>query len=246
MKGIGAIAKEFGIFRYIPTREPGGSRNAELIRNLLKEGKPVGMDDQFWTELEAGVFYTAGGLSLEEVIIPNLQAPFNVVISDRWRDSTWAYQWENGAGNCSTEYLEKLHRTHIGSFKPSLTLYIDISDETLVKRRNLAAQKSNQGGRDGLARYDDADLSFHQKIARGYEERMKMDPNRFVRIDGNGSLHTVLVKVWKQIIDRMWDLGKFTHGENRVSLLNAAFELNDAYDGLKISQELSSLDVGDP
>lgn len=209
------LADEFFPFKCTLTREPGGSERAEYLRDNLKFGKPKGMRDDLWWELEAGVFYTAGGFSLEDVILPALQRPHNVVISDRWRDSTWAYQWEQGAGHCSTEYLTRLHNLHIGSFRPALSIYFEIDEDTLLRRQQVVAMSSLGEDRDGLTRYDDQNLEFHRRVWDGYRRRMEMDPFRWKVVDATQDPDIVLLDVWNIIIKYLWELenGAFWHGE---------------------------------
>lgn len=226
-KSVLAVATEYGVFDCILTREPGGSKRAERIRDNLKLGKPDGMSDEFWWEYEAGVFYTAGGYSVEDVLRPQLSSPLSVVISDRWRDSTWAYQGEMGAGHCSPEYLQYLHDTHIGSFAPTMTIYFEIDEETFLQRQ-ANVQAHGARSQDGLARYDEQKMEFHRKIWAGYEARMKMDPERFWIVDARQSPDHLFADVWGLIIEHLFEQGYFKHGENKTQLINAGFNFADS------------------
>ena len=160
----------------VQTREPGGSPGAEAIRRLLVEG-----DIEKWDGLtEVLLNYAARHEHLRDTITPALDAG-HWVISDRFADSTVAYQ---GYGNnLDLTAIGKLHDLVVGSIKPDLTLVLDIP----VEQGLLRAKDRN----DQEDRYERMDSSFHERVRQGFLEIAKQEPERCVVIDASGDVGQV-------------------------------------------------------
>ena len=113
--------------KFITTREPGGSRGAEKIRNLVIQSNP-----NDWSPItEALLHISARSDHLEKIIIPNIKKGI-WVITDRFKDSTIAYQ---GFGNgLKLDVLEVLQESIFNKFNPDLTIILDIPPEISLKR----------------------------------------------------------------------------------------------------------------
>ncbi|MGV8954160.1 MAG: dTMP kinase [Cypionkella sp.] len=161
------------------TREPGGSAGAEDIRRLVLEGAA----DRWSTETEMLLFTAARRDHLEKTIRPAL-ALGNVVITDRFADSSRIYQGLTRGDLRST--VDRLHDMMIGT-EPDLTFLIDI-DPALGLSRAVA--------RAGLEmRFEEMGLGLQQKARDGFLALAAANPQRFRVIDGTGSQENVAAQV---------------------------------------------------
>lgn len=165
----------------LTTREPGGSQGAEEIRQLLVTGEPGRWDAM--TELL--LLYAARRDHVERVIKPAL-ANGSWVISDRFADSTMAYQgYGHGLGQ---QTVQKLHDLVLDGFTPDSTIYLDLPVETGLARTQ---------GRDGNeTRFESMDLSFHQRMRDGFLAMCKQESQRFALVNADASIETVAERIW--------------------------------------------------
>lgn len=155
------------------TREPGGTPGAEAIRSLL-----LGTHGEGWNpRAEALLFAAARSDHVERLIWPAIAAG-KWVICDRFVDSSRAYQG-GGLGLSDAEVLE-LHRIGSGGLLPDLTLLIEVSPA--VARERTAARDV-----DGADRIGGRDEAYHAKVAAAFVRFAEAEPDRFARIDGDGS-----------------------------------------------------------
>lgn len=150
------------------TREPGGTPGAERIRTLLVEGEAGD-----WTPMtEALLNYAARREHVARVIAPALAAG-QWVLSDRFADSTMAYQgFGHGLGR---KAIEALHRAAIGRLAPDLTIVLDIP-----VREGLARAAARRGRED---RYENMETSFHERVRRGFRAIARREKRRCVLLD---------------------------------------------------------------
>jgi len=158
------------------TREPGGSPGAEAIRRLLLEG-----DSDRWDAVgEALLLVAARSDHVARLIAPSL-AEGVWVVSDRFADSTLAYQ---GYGRgLALEDLVRLHRFALGSFAPDLTVILDLPVEI-----GLARAIARAGGED---RFERLDRAFHERLRHGFRQIALDDAARCVLIDASNDPQTV-------------------------------------------------------
>ncbi len=170
------------------TREPGGAPGAEDIRKLLTAG-----DVERWDAMsEALLHFAARRENLAKTIRPALKAG-RWVVSDRFADSTMAYQgYGHGLGR---EKVARLHELAIGNFKSSLTLILDLPVSLGLKRA-----KGRAGGED---RYERMDRDFHERLRAGFLEIAAAEPGRCVVIDAGGGIETVRAAVWAAVAERL-------------------------------------------
>jgi len=170
------------------TREPGGTKIGEEIRELLLRPRDEKMDG--WTE--ALLFIAARRQHLVDVIIPALKAN-KVVLSDRFMDSTSAYQ---GAGRgLSVEAIDQIQKVVIGEYLPDLTIYFKISGEEAARRLSDRLES-----KDRLEAETD---EYRSLVEKGYQELIHLHPNRFKVIDANQSLPEVTEEVKKVILESL-------------------------------------------
>jgi len=172
----------------VTTREPGGAPGAEEIRNLLVNG-----DVGRWTPMtEALLNYAARLEHMERTVRPALEAG-KWVISDRFADSTTAYQ---GYGHgLDGENIARLHRLVLGDFKPDLTIILDIDLDTGLAR---AASRGN-----GEDRYERMGRDFHERLRKGFLEIAEKEPQRCAIIDGAGDIEAVAAQVCAVVTQRL-------------------------------------------
>lgn len=151
------------------TREPGGTPGAEEIRELLVKGEA----DRWSAMTEALLFYAARVDHVEKVIRPALKRGA-VVISDRFADSTMAYQ--GAAGGIDIDRLKALHKLALGDFKPDVTLLVDIPPEEGLKRTQ------NRLGFE--VRFESKALAFHERLRSFFRALADAEPGRFIVLDG--------------------------------------------------------------
>ncbi|EWY42247.1 thymidylate kinase [Skermanella stibiiresistens SB22] len=169
------------------TREPGGSTGAEEIRKLLVSGEPGRWDGV----TEALLHYAARRDHLTRTVWPALSSG-SWVVSDRFADSTMAYQ---GYGHAlGREPIERLHAVTVGEFAPDLTLILDLPPKAGVARANAR--------RDGEDRYERMDVTFHERLRDGFLDIAAREPNRCVVIDASGSVEAVHAAIMAEIAAR--------------------------------------------
>jgi dTMP kinase len=172
----------------VTTREPGGSPGAEAIRSLLVGGAPERWDGI--TELL--LHYAARRDHLERTILPAL-ARGDWVVSDRFADSTMAYQgYGFGLGR---ETVEAVHRVAVGDLSPDLTLILDLP---------VADGLARAGKRDGEGsnRYERMSTNFHERLRRGFLDIARREPARCVLIDAATDADTVARAIRAAVADR--------------------------------------------
>jgi dTMP kinase len=158
--------KEQGI-PVLLTREPGGSRRAEVLRELLLSGAVA----PFGGEAEALVFAIARADHLAETVRPALEGG-TWVISDRFLDSTWAYQ---GSAGAAPEVLARLDAISVGDNRPDLTLILDLPPEI-----GLARMRARNRVPD---RFESDALRAHEARRQAYRDIAAREPQRCVMID---------------------------------------------------------------
>ena len=172
----------------ITTREPGGTPGAEAIRDLLLTG-----DDDRWSPMsEALLFYAARVDHVERVIAPAL-ARGAWVISDRFADSTTAYQ--GAAGGVEPSRLQALHDAALGGMTPDLTLIVDLDPKTGLER-TVARGES-------VTRFENFDHGFHDRLRNAFLEIAAREPNRCAVLDGNMAPQTLKAAALEQISNRL-------------------------------------------
>jgi dTMP kinase len=168
------------------TREPGGSAGAEEIRRLLLTGAA----DRWSAETEILLFTAARRDHLERTIRPAL-ARGEVVITDRFADSTRMYQGLRGAGLRAT--VDALHALMIG-VEPDLTLVIDIAPEVGLARAGARA--------DAEQRFEGMGLALQARLRAGFLALAAAEP-RVTVIDGARDPATVAAEVLARVAGRL-------------------------------------------
>lgn len=162
------------------TREPGGTDIGDQIRAVLHDPRNTAMDAR--TEI---LLYSASRAQhVAERIRPALAAG-TIVVSDRYADSTLAYQ---GYGRgLDLDMLRKVTVFATGGLTPDLTLCLDVPPEEGLQRRRV--------GRVEWNRLDAEALEFHQRVRAGYLELVRQEPGRWIVIDAARSIEEVQAEI---------------------------------------------------
>ncbi|MBQ3505221.1 MAG: dTMP kinase [Clostridia bacterium] len=156
---------------HIFTREPGGGKISEAIREILLNGKNAEMTD----ECEALLYAAARMQHLADRVEPALQEG-KLVVCDRYVDSSLAYQaYARGLG---VEFISKINSVALEKYAPDLTVFIDLTPEEAFARKH---------GADENDRLEQAGLEFHKRVYAGYQAVAKAYPNRVVCVNGRAT-----------------------------------------------------------
>lgn len=172
------LLKEFLInsgYDVLLTAEPGGTRIGEEIRRLI-----LSLDNKNMLPLTELLLYNASRIQhIEEIILPSLKIGF-VVITDRFTDSTIAYQ---GYGRkISIDLIIEVDRLINNSLRPDLTILLDLDPKEGLKRNERLNKKD---------RLELEDLEFHERVRRGYLEIASKEPDRIKVINASESIEVV-------------------------------------------------------
>lgn len=159
------------------TREPGGIKIAEQIREVILHTENTEMDER----TEALLYAAARRQHLIEKVLPALREG-KVVLCDRFIDSSLAYQGK--ARGIGMDAIEEINAFAIEDHMPDLTLYFDIEPEEGLNRIN------QHKGRE-VNRLDLESVGFHHKVREGYLELVNKYPNRIQVVDASRSVTAV-------------------------------------------------------
>ena len=153
---------------HIFTREPGGGKISEAIREILLNGKNSEMTD----ECEALLYAASRVQHLSDRVEPAL-AEGKLVICDRYVDSSLAYQaYARGLGK---DFITKINAYALEKYLPDVTIFIDLTPEAAFLRKH---------GADENDRLEQAGMAFHKRVYEGYKELAEREPNRVICVDG--------------------------------------------------------------
>lgn len=174
-----------------PTREPGGTSISEQIREVIHDLKNVEMHPRTETLL----YQAARAQIVEQVIQPRLKAG-EIVMCDRYADSTIAYQ---GYGHQQDlAQVRTLVRYATGGLVPDLTILLDLDVEVGLKRKQKA---------DEWNRLDAYTVEFHRRVRAGYLEMIKLEPERWRVVDAGREWKLVQDEL-RQVIEGKLEVGK--------------------------------------
>lgn len=153
----------------ILTREPGGTKSAEQIRNLiLKDYFNKKKKEKFDKYTDTLLYLAARNEHIKTKIIPALQKKY-IVICDRFVDSTIAYQVYGK--KIKPGFIKKIHNVILGKLKPNLTFVLKVNPRSSKKR--LLKRKSKN-------RYDNFPQSFYNKVQKSFLKIAKNKKNYFI------------------------------------------------------------------
>jgi dTMP kinase len=166
-------------------REPGGTKTGEAVRRILLDPQSAGLD----ARAEMLLYEAARSQLVAEVIEPALAAG-EIVICDRFFDSTTAYQ--GYARGLDLGEVTALNLIATAGLTPGRTLLLDV-DPRLGVGRAVGSGEAD--------RLEAEDASFHERVREGFLTIASANPDRFRVIDASGSIDEVEQRVWSQVED---------------------------------------------
>lgn len=178
--------------RIIYTREPGGTAIGEQIRNVLHSMHNVAM----LPNTEALLYTAARAQHVGQVIAPAL-ARGQVVICDRYAESTMAYQ---GYGHgLDLDVLEALTQFATGGLRPDLIIYLDLDVDVGLQRK----RRDQERGEGEWNRMDDKSVAFYRRVREAYLDMARVDPARWLVVDATLAIETVHRLILDQVEARL-------------------------------------------
>lgn len=182
-------------YEIVTTREPGGSKLSEEIRQLLlnkNEAFKIG------AKAELLLFLAARAQHIEEIIAPALKEG-KVVLCDRFNDSTLAYQ--GAARGIKEEEIKLLCKLVCGEIQPNMTLFLDVDPAIGLKRTNrIAKENAHEGQYD---RIEAEKLEFHERVRQGFLSIVKSEPSRVIRLDADRPQLEVFEEAKRVVFNRL-------------------------------------------
>lgn len=172
------------------TREPGGTATAERIREFLLSGRGEGLG----AEGEAILFASARADHVDRVIRPALERG-EWVLSDRFYDSTRAYQGGDGVNG---KLLDALEHLAVGATRPDLTILLDLPVEA-----GLARASARRGGGEGADRFERETVERHERRRQIFLDIAAQHPERCVVVDASQAEETVAADIWQALERRL-------------------------------------------
>ena len=165
-------------------REPGGIKISEEIRKILLNPNNLSMNFQ----TEALLMIASRAQLTFDLIIPLLEKG-NIVLADRFSDSTLAYQ--GGGRKLDINMLKLINNFATKNLVPDLTFLIDISPDDAMKRANISSPD----------RIESAGIDFQNKVRKTYLDLAKEFSHRFIVLDGYKSVNSIHSFIWNRIIN---------------------------------------------
>lgn len=164
---------------HIFTREPGGGKISEAIREILLNGKNAEMTD----DCEALLYAAARMQHLADRVEPAL-AEGKLVVCDRYVDSSLAYQaYARGLG---VDFIAQINGQALKKYRPDVTIFIDLTPEAAFLRKH---------GADKNDRLEQAGMAFHRRVYEGYKTLAAQEPDRIAVVDGNKTPQEIFADV---------------------------------------------------
>ncbi|MBJ6727715.1 dTMP kinase [Geomesophilobacter sediminis] len=188
------------------TREPGGCPIADQIRAILLDAE----NHAITPTAELLLYAAARAQHVEQVITPALERG-EIVVCDRFTDATVAYQ---GCGRgLDFSMINQLNTLATGRVRPDLTVLIDCPVEMGLGRAKARIEGTHGAKED---RFEQESLRFHEKVRHGYLDLAEANPERFVIVEGSGSVEEISGRIVAALAQRV------VPGEPRFALLAQA------------------------
>ena len=172
----------------ILVREPGSTSFSEKIREILIENTEI----ETLTELL--LFQASRSELVKKVIIPNLESG-KVVITDRFSDSTLAYQ--GYGGGLDIKLIETLNNISTSNLKPNLTFLLDLKLES-SKKRTFSRNNNEQ-----IDKFEKKDSIFHKKVKDGFLEILKNNNDRIIKVDASKDIDEISDFILKVVMEKI-------------------------------------------
>ena len=176
------------------TKEPGGTDIGLELRRILIEGEISKLD----AEAEALLFFADRRIHMVKKVWPAIEDG-KWVLSDRFADSTMAYQYYAYDKRLSKENINSLYAFAVGNFKPDLTIILDIDPKVgLARSFKKAATMTNKETRN-----ENRELKWHENLRQGFIEIAKEEPQRCVVLNADKSIEELHKDIVKVVTERL-------------------------------------------
>ncbi len=172
----------------VESAEPGGTPIGIEIRRILLDNR----NHDLCPTAEMLLMFAARAQNVDQWILPAL-ASGKIVLSDRFTDSTLAYQ--GTARGLGSEMVLDVDRIACRGLVPDLTLYIDVEPFTSLARAHARNQQQSDTG----TRLDEQDLEFYRKVRTGYRQIAADEPGRVQVIDGDRTVDEIAADIWDRV-----------------------------------------------
>lgn len=178
----------------ILTRQPGGTRVGESVRDILLANTSVGL-----ASLAELLLYAADRAQhVTELIKPALEAG-RIVISDRYTDSTVAFQ---GYGRgLDLRMIDELNHLATAGLMPDITILLSVTPE--AARARFDSRHSKDETQKGMTRFEEESMDFHERVRSGYEKLVAACPERIRVVDASGAREETQKKVLDEVLTRI-------------------------------------------
>ena len=176
-------------YEVLESVEPGGTPIGQQVRRILLD--PA--NEALCARAELLLYFACRAQNVEQWVAPAL-ARGAVVVTDRFTDSTMAYQgYGRGLGR---DVVLALDRIACQGVTPDLTVIVDIDLDTSLLRaraRNSAVEGNVE------TRMEEQAAEFYRRVREGYRDMVRLEPHRFAVVDGRGDIDTVARAVWEAV-----------------------------------------------
>ena len=173
----------------LTVREPGGTPISEQIRDVVHSLRNREMSHR----AECLLYNAARAQLVDQFIVPHLQHRGGIVLSDRYADSTLAYQgYGRGLELTAVRSVIAFATNHL---KPDVTFYLDLEVEEGIERRKRGGGEWN--------RLDDQALEFHRRVRAGYLQMVSDEPDRWVYINAARGVEEIQAEIAAQVWQRL-------------------------------------------
>ena len=187
--------------KIVSLREPGSTPLGDYLREWLKN------ETQSTPNItELLLFAAARSILVENVIKPSLGNPNTIVITDRYSDSTTAYQ---GYGRqLPLKDLLNINNLSTQGLVPSLTFLLDCTPEESLTRIDSLINHGNPKNpsridKKGTRRFEEESIEFHERVRNGYLATARSDPNRWIIIDATQSEDDIASMIWVHVKNKL-------------------------------------------
>ena len=181
----------------VRTREPGGTPKAEAIRSFILQGR-----SESWGPGAEAVLFAAARLDhVNELIAPNLRNG-TWVISDRFHDSTRAYQ--GLTGGVDDKLIDGLETLALDGHSPDLTIVLDMEPEAAFER--VAQRELEDGLKATGDRFEKEEIEWHKRLRGGFLSIARSNPDRCVVISAEQSEDELEAAIWTAVCERFPEL----------------------------------------
>jgi len=188
MRVLAARLREEGQ-EVLDTAEPGGTRIGLQIRSILLDSA----NQELCPTAELLLYFAARAQNVDEWILPALSRG-TMVLSDRFTDSTLAYQ--GAARGLGRDVVMTIHEIACHGLLPDLTIYLDIDLDTSLERahaRNKTIEDKDE------RRMDEQAVEFHHRVREEYLKLAAREPQRIKVIDGRADRDTIAARIWEAV-----------------------------------------------